>query len=92
MLVECVPNFSEGRKGQTVERIAQAIESVKGANVLDRHLDGDHNRSVITFVARPEHIVEAALRAVATAAKGRMEGPMLKADLVPGIAGGDCTG
>ncbi len=69
MLVECVPNFSEGRKGQTIERIARAIESVKGATVLNRHLDGDHNRSVITFVARPEHIVEAALRAVATAAE-----------------------
>lgn len=69
MLVECVPNFSEGRKGQTVERIAQAIESVKGATVLNRHLDGDHNRSVITFVARPEHIVEAALRAVGAAAE-----------------------
>jgi glutamate formiminotransferase/glutamate formiminotransferase/formiminotetrahydrofolate cyclodeaminase len=67
MLVECVPNFSEGCKGQTVERIARAIESVKGATVLNRHLDGDHNRSVITFVARPEHIVEAALLAVATA-------------------------
>jgi glutamate formiminotransferase len=69
MLVECVPNFSEGRKGQTVERIARAIETVKGATVLNRHLDGDHNRSVITFVARPEQIVEAALRAVATAAE-----------------------
>jgi len=69
MLVECVPNFSEGRKGQTVERIARAIESVKSVTVLNRHLDGDHNRSVITFVARPVHIVEAALRAVATAAE-----------------------
>jgi len=69
MLVECVPNFSEGRKGETVERIARAIESVKGATVMNRHLDGDHNRSVITFVARPEHIVEAALRAVVTAAE-----------------------
>jgi len=69
MLVECVPNFSEGRKGRTVERIARAIESVKGATVLNRHLDGDHNRSVITFVARPEHIVEAALRAVGAAAE-----------------------
>jgi glutamate formiminotransferase len=69
MLVECVPNFSEGRKGETVERIARTIESVKGATVLNRHLDADHNRSVITFVARPEHIVDAALRAVATAAE-----------------------
>src|SRR5258708_26259065 len=68
MLVECVPNFSEGRKVATVERIARAIESVKGATVLNRHLDPDHNRSVITFVARPEHLVDAAVRAVATAA------------------------
>src|SRR3981081_2392009 len=69
MLVECVPNFSEGRKVETVERIARAIESVKGATVLNRHLDADHNRSVITFVARPEHVVDAAVRAVATAAE-----------------------
>jgi glutamate formiminotransferase/glutamate formiminotransferase/formiminotetrahydrofolate cyclodeaminase len=67
MLVECVPNFSEGRKGETVERIAQAVESVSGATVLNRHLDIDHNRSVLTFVAAPDQIVEAALRAVATA-------------------------
>ena len=69
MLVECVPNFSEGCKGETVERIAQAIESVKGATVLNRHMDSDHNRSVITFVAEPKFVVDAALRAVATAAE-----------------------
>src|SRR5438552_3341729 len=69
MLVECVPNFSEGRKGETVASIARAIESVQGATVLDRHLDADHNRSVITFVAGPEQVIEAALRAVATAAE-----------------------
>lgn len=66
-LVECVPNFSEGRKPETIERIERAIASVKGAHVLDRHIDRDHNRSVITFVAEPEKIVDAALRAVATA-------------------------
>jgi glutamate formiminotransferase len=64
-LVECVPNFSEGRKPETVEQIAQAITSVAGAIVLDRHIDADHNRSVITFVAEPKQVVEAALRAVA---------------------------
>src|SRR6266481_7199352 len=69
MLVECVPNFSEGRKGETDERIAHAIESVRGATVLNRHLDADHNRSVITFVAEPQVVVEAAMRAVATAAE-----------------------
>src|SRR6185436_19807708 len=69
MLVECVPNFSEGRKVETIEKIAQAIESVKGAVVLGRHLDVDHNRSVITFVAAPDVIIDAAVRAVATAAE-----------------------
>src|SRR5438552_10807464 len=69
MLVECVPNFSEGRKGETVERIARAIASVKRATVLNRHIDVDHNRSVITFVAEPESVVDAALQAVATAAR-----------------------
>ena len=69
MLVECVPNFSEGRKTETVERLARAISSVPPACVLDRHIDPDHNRSVITFVAAPEMIVEAALRAVRLAAE-----------------------
>jgi glutamate formiminotransferase len=69
MLVECVPNFSEGRKPETIEQIAQAIRSVPEAVVLDRHIDGDHNRSVITFVAPPSAIVEAAVRAVAKAAE-----------------------
>ena len=68
-IVECVPNFSEGRKTETVERLARAISSVSTACVLDTHLDPDHNRSVITFVAAPEMIVEAALRAVGLAAE-----------------------
>ena len=68
-LVECVPNFSEGRKTETVERLAQAVESVETACVLDTHIDPDHNRSVITFVAAPEMIVEASFRAVALATK-----------------------
>jgi glutamate formiminotransferase/glutamate formiminotransferase/formiminotetrahydrofolate cyclodeaminase len=67
MLIECVPNFSEGRKPETIEQIAGAIESVPGASVLGRHMDADHNRSVITFVAAPEVVVEAALRAVTKA-------------------------
>jgi len=68
-LVECVPNFSEGRKPETVERIAAAIAAVKTACVLDRHIDPDHNRSVITFVASPEHIVDAAVEAVKRASE-----------------------
>jgi glutamate formiminotransferase/glutamate formiminotransferase/formiminotetrahydrofolate cyclodeaminase len=66
-IVECVPNFSEGRKPETVREIARAIESVKGARVLGRHIDADHNRSVITFVAAPDVVVDAALRAVTKA-------------------------
>ncbi|MGZ8842931.1 MAG: glutamate formimidoyltransferase [Pyrinomonadaceae bacterium] len=69
MLVECVPNFSDGRKVETIESIARSIESVPGAFVLGRHMDVDHNRSVITFVAEPNVIIEAALRAVARAAE-----------------------
>jgi len=67
--VECVPNFSEGRKTETVKRLAQAISSVPTACVLDTHIDPDHNRSVITFVAAPEMVVAAAFGAVQLAAE-----------------------
>ena len=68
-LVECVPNFSEGRKPQTVARLVEVIQSIETACVLDTHIDPDHNRSVITFVASAGKIVDAALTAVATAAQ-----------------------
>lgn len=68
-LIECVPNFSEGRKPETIRRIVHAIEAFPTVCVLDTHIDPDHNRSVITFVATPEFIVDAAVRAVATAAE-----------------------
>jgi glutamate formiminotransferase len=68
-IVECVPNFSEGRNAKTVRRLVESIESVEGALVLGTHVDADHNRSVVTFVAPPEQIVEAALRVVARAAE-----------------------
>ncbi len=67
-LVECVPNFSEGRNSETIQRLVQAIESA-GAVALNTHMDADHNRSVITFAAAPERIVEAAVRACARAAE-----------------------
>jgi glutamate formiminotransferase len=63
-LVECVANFSEGRRPEAVQGIAEAIQTVETACVLDTHIDPDHNRSVITFVASPQHVVEAAVRAV----------------------------
>src|SRR5687767_12945743 len=68
-LVECVPNFSEGRKPETVEMIAVAIAAVRTACVLDTHIDPDHNRSVITFVASTEYVVDAAVQAVKRAAE-----------------------
>jgi len=68
-IVECVPNFSEGRRPEVVEEIVRAIESVPGVIVLDREMDRDHNRSVITFVAEPEAAVEAAVRATRRAAE-----------------------
>lgn len=68
-LVECVPNFSEGRKPETVQRIVEAIVAVDTACVLDTHIDPDHNRSVITFVASPDNVVEAAVRAVRRASE-----------------------
>jgi len=68
-LVECVPNFSEGRKPETVRLIAEAIAAVDSACVLDTHIDPDHNRSVITFVARPEKVVKAAVNSVRRAAE-----------------------
>jgi len=68
-IVECVPNFSEGRQPETVARLEEAIAAVDEALVLDRHMDADHHRSVITFVASPEAAVEAAVRVVARAAE-----------------------
>ena len=68
-LVECVPNFSEGRKIETVERLAKVIDSVTAPAFWTLTYDPDHNRSVITFVADPNAVVEAALRAVALAAE-----------------------
>jgi glutamate formiminotransferase len=66
-LVECVPNFSEGRDRTRVEAIAAAIASAPGTVVLDMEMDADHNRSVITFAAPPETVVEAALNGIGKA-------------------------
>jgi len=68
-LVECVPNFSEGRSPERIRSIAEAIAGVESACVLDTHIDPDHNRSVITFVAEPERVVEAAVNAVRKASE-----------------------
>jgi glutamate formiminotransferase len=66
-LIECVPNVSEGRRGDAIDRMADAIRAVEGARLLDRTSDVDHNRSVFTFAGPPE-AVEAAAHALVDAA------------------------
>jgi glutamate formiminotransferase / formiminotetrahydrofolate cyclodeaminase len=60
-LIECVPNFSEGRDPAKVDAIVQAMSSVAGVYVLDREMDADHNRCVITLAGDPESVGEAAI-------------------------------
>lgn len=67
-IVECVPNFSEGRDAQKVEAIIQAILAGPEVYLLDKEMDADHNRSVITIVGSREGIGEAALRGIGRAA------------------------
>src|SRR5688572_29859011 len=66
-ILECIPNFSEGRDASVVDRIATAIAEVPGVRTLRRESDVDHNRSVITFAGEPDAVVEAAVRGVARA-------------------------
>ena len=66
-LVECVPNFSEGRRPEVVARIRDAIAAVQGATVLDVSSDASHNRTVVTFVATAESAVEAAFAGIRAA-------------------------
>jgi glutamate formiminotransferase / formiminotetrahydrofolate cyclodeaminase len=89
-LVECVPNFSEGRRPEVVDAIRDAIASVSGVSVLDASSDSSHNRSVITFVAPMESAVEAAFAGIRTAlqridlTKHQGEHPRIgAADVVP---------
>ncbi len=66
-IVECVPNFSEGSDAGVVEAIAAAIGSAARVKVLDRSMDPDHNRSVITFAGPAAAVAEGAFRGVAEA-------------------------
>ena len=102
-LVECVPNFSEGRDPAVLDALRQAIALVPGVKLLDVQADASHHRSVFTFVAPPAAAVEAAFRAmqVATAridlSKHHGEHPRMGAtDVVPfvpvrGVTMDDCV-
>lgn len=68
-IVECVPNFSEGRDQALIKQITDQIEAVKGVKLLDVDPGGDTNRTVVTFIGNPESVQEAAFRAVKRAAE-----------------------
>jgi glutamate formiminotransferase len=67
--MECVPNFSEGRRTEIIDQILGALASVEGGRVLDVQSDVDHNRSVVTMVGEPEAVEEAAFRGIERAAQ-----------------------
>ena len=68
-LVECVPNFSEGKNMSIIKQITDAIESVEGVKLLDVDPGKDTNRTVVTFVGEPEPVAEAAFRAMKKASE-----------------------
>jgi glutamate formiminotransferase/formiminotetrahydrofolate cyclodeaminase len=68
-IIECVPNFSEGRDMSVIKQITNVIESVEGVKLLDVDPGKDTNRTVVTFVGNPEAVSEAAFRAVKKASE-----------------------
>jgi glutamate formiminotransferase/formiminotetrahydrofolate cyclodeaminase len=97
-LVECVPNFSEGRNRETIDQILAAIASVAGVTLLDAEMDADHNRSVLTFAGEPDPVMEAAFRAVKRASElidlntHKGQHPRMGAtDVVPFVPVENCT-
>jgi glutamate formiminotransferase/formiminotetrahydrofolate cyclodeaminase len=103
-IVECVPNFSEGRDPATVRAIGDAVGAVRGAKLLSVEPDKDYNRTVVTFIGEPGAVVEAAYRATRVAAERidmrihKGEHPRIGAtDVVPfvpvsGVQMEDCVG
>jgi len=97
-LVECVPNFSEGRRIEVVDQLAAAVASTPDVYLLDRTSDADHNRSVLTFAGPPEPVVAAMEAAVAVALRRidltvhEGQHPRIGAvDVVPFVPLGDST-
>lgn len=66
-LIQCVPNFSEGRNKEIIEKIVEEIRIVDEVKLLDYSMDKDHNRSVVTFIGEPEKVIEAAFNATKAA-------------------------
>jgi glutamate formiminotransferase len=102
-LVECVPNFSEGRRPEVLDDIVEKMTEVEGVRLLDREMDADHNRAVVTIVGEPEAVLEGAFRGIARASelidltKHEGEHPRMGAtDVVPfvpvkGVTMDDCV-
>jgi glutamate formiminotransferase len=67
-LVECVPNFSEGRRPEVIDEIVGAMLAVPGVRLLDKEMDPNHNRAVVTIVGEPEPMLEGAFRGIEKAA------------------------
>jgi glutamate formiminotransferase len=103
-IVECIPNFSEGRRSEVIDEIVAAIKSVPGAVLLDSESDPNHNRSVVTFVAPLDCVVTAAVAGAKKAAelidlnKHTGEHPRMgSTDVIPfvpisGVTMDDCVG
>jgi glutamate formiminotransferase len=68
-LIECIPNFSEGRRPEVIAQLTAAVESVDGVSLLDVQSDPTHNRCVVTFVGHEGPIAEAAYRAILKASE-----------------------
>ena len=97
-LVECVPNFSEGRRADVVDALAAAVADTPGVYLLDRTSDRDHNRSVLTFAGPAEPVAQAMEMAVAVALDRidmnvhEGEHPRIGAvDVIPFVPLGDTT-
>src|SRR2546426_2520288 len=97
-LVECVPNFSEGRNRETIAALEAELAAVPGVALLDVQADAAHNRSVFTFVAPPDAALEAAFRAMRVArdridlTRHRGEHPRMGAtDVMPFVPVRDVT-
>ncbi len=63
-LVECVPNFSEGRRPEVLDEIVGAMTAVEGVRLLDEEMDADHKRAVVTIIGAPEAVLEGAFRGI----------------------------
>jgi glutamate formiminotransferase/formiminotetrahydrofolate cyclodeaminase len=102
-LVECVPNFSEGRNQNTIDAIGASIHGVSGVRLLNIEPDKDYNRTVVTFIGEPDAVLEAAFQATKAAAdhidmiRHQGEHPRIgAADVVPfvpisGVTMNDCV-